>query len=100
MLEVGRIGRPHGLAGEVVVSLCTDRTNRLDPGSVLFCDDLPLVVEASRPHQGNHLVRFEGVTDRNGAESLRGRPLLAEPLDEPGVMWVHELVGAEVVATD
>ncbi len=42
-------------------------------------------------------MRFEGVNDRNAAEALRGTVLRAAPADRPGVLWVHELVGAEVV---
>jgi 16S rRNA processing protein RimM len=43
-------------------------------------------------------VRFEGITDRNAAEELRGAMLVGEPLDDPGEgrVWVHELVGEEV----
>ena len=35
MLEVGRVVKVHGLKGEVVVDLVTDRTERLEPGTVL-----------------------------------------------------------------
>jgi 16S rRNA processing protein RimM len=96
-LELGRIGRPHGVQGEVTVTLRTDRTERTAPGAVLYADDRRLVVESARPHQGRWLVRFEGVADRDAAEQLRGATLLGEPLDDPGEgrVWVHELVGAE-----
>ncbi len=100
MLDVGRIAKPHGLVGEVVVDLWTDQTDRLDPGSVLNSDAGELHVLSSRPHQGRHLVCFEGVVDRLGADALRGTVLRAPPVDAPGTLWVHELVGAEVVATD
>lgn len=100
MLDVGRIAKPHGLVGEVVVDLWTDQTDRLDPGSVLNSDAGELQVLSSRPHQGRYLVCFEGVVDRLGADALRGTVLRAPPVDAPGTLWVHELVGAEVVATD
>jgi 16S rRNA processing protein RimM len=57
-------------------------------------------VRSSRPHQGRHLVCFDGVADRTGAEALQGTVLTAEPLDDPAALWVHDLVGAEVVAVD
>ena len=95
-LEIGRIGRAHGLGGEVRVELWSDES-RLAPGSVLATDRGPLTVAGSRPHQGRHLVRFEGVSDRAGAERLRGLALRARPLERPGTLWVHELVGASVV---
>jgi 16S rRNA processing protein RimM len=42
-------------------------------------------------------VAFDGVTDRSAAEALQGVVLMAEPIDDPGALWVHDLVGAEVV---
>ena len=72
---------------------------RLTPGSVLTSVRGPLRVVSSRPLGGErdrYLVLFEGVRDRAGAERLRGADLSAEPLDVPGAMWVHELVGAQV----
>lgn len=97
MLEVGRIVKPHGLAGEVIVELTTNRTDRLRPGAV-FGD---LEVLAARPHQHRWIVSFAGVAGREGAEALRGRTLTAQPLDDdPDALWVHELIGSEVVDTD
>ena len=55
-LEVGRIGRAHGLRGEISVTLTSDRSERLAPGSVLTTDDRELVVRAARPHQHRWLV--------------------------------------------
>ncbi|MCZ7525199.1 MAG: ribosome maturation factor RimM [Acidimicrobiia bacterium] len=97
-LEIGRIGRPHGLRGEVAVTLTTNRPERLAPGSVLFAGERQLVVVGARPHQRRWLVQFEGVEDRSAAEALRGAVLGAEPLGdlEPGELWVHELVGCTV----
>lgn len=100
MLEVGVVVKPHGLRGEVVVDPVTNRpAARFAAGSVLETDGGPLEVLAGRPHQGRWLVTFAGVDDRNGAESLRGRILRAEPIEEEGALWVHELIGAEVVDT-
>jgi 16S rRNA processing protein RimM len=97
-LELGRIGRPHGVKGEVVVTLHTDRPERTTPGAVLRAGDRTLIVASARPHQGRWLVRFEGITDRDAAEELRGATLVGEPLDDPGEgrIWVHDLVGDEV----
>jgi 16S rRNA processing protein RimM len=97
-LELGRIGRPHGIKGEVVVTLHTDRPERTTPGAVLRAGDRTLIVASARPHQGRWLVRFEGITDRDAAEALRGATILGEPLDDPGEgrIWVHDLVGDEV----
>jgi 16S rRNA processing protein RimM len=97
-LQLGRVGRPHGVRGEVVVTLHTDRPERTTPGAVLRAGDRTLVVASARPHQGRWLVRFEGITDRDAAEELRGATLVGDPLDDPGEgrIWLHELVGEEV----
>jgi 16S rRNA processing protein RimM len=100
LLEVGRVGRAHGLQGEVAVTFTTDRAERHTPGAVLYAEDRELVVETARPHQGRWLIRFGGITDRDAALALRGARLHAAPLDpSEGELWVHELVGAELVDT-
>ena len=103
LLEIGEVVKPHGLRGEVVVRLITNHPEaRFAPGAVLDSDGGDLEVLAGRPHQGRWLVLFAGVADRNAAERLRGRVLRAAPLEgdeADGALWVHELVGAEVVDT-
>jgi 16S rRNA processing protein RimM len=102
MLEVGRIAKPHGLRGEVVVELVTNRTERLDAGSVLATDaERDLTVERSSPFQGRWIVAFAGVHTREQADELRGVVLRAEPMpDNTGEgLWVHELIGSAVVDT-
>lgn len=101
LLEVGRIGRPHGVRGELVVTLVTNHLERVDPGSVLDADGTPLTVVAARPHKGDRwVVRFAEASDRDGAEALVGRTLRAEPVDDPDAYWVHDLIGATVVDVD
>ena len=99
LLEVGRVDKPHGVRGEVVISLTTDRTERVAPGSVLHAGGRALVVAASKPHQHRWIVRFEGVDTREDADALHGAVLRAEPLtrDATDVLWVHELIGSTVV---
>lgn len=120
MLVVGRIGKPHGIRGEVTVEVRTDEPEtRFAPGSVLRTEPganvpahpgayrLPgeLTVEAARWHQGRVLlVTFEGVLDRNVAEALRGtlvgvdRADVAPPTD-PEEFHDHQLVGLAVVTS-
>jgi 16S rRNA processing protein RimM len=100
MLEVGRIGRSHGLGGEVVVHLTTSERSRLDRGSVLQAGDRTLVVTSARPHQQRWVVKFDGIDDRAGADELRGTTLAVEGPpddDDPDALWIHELIGARVV---
>ena len=99
MLEVGRVTKAHGVRGEVVVALVTDRLERVAPGTVLFAGDRSLRIVESRPHQKHHIVSFEGVQTREAAEALHGMVLLAEPLEDDDELWVHELIGSAVVNT-
>ncbi len=87
------------MRGEVVVVLYSDLTERLDAGSVLMSAKGPLTVEASRPFSDRWIVAFDGILDRNGAEALRGLELTAEALEDPGKLFVHQLIGAEVIDT-
>ncbi len=104
LLEVGIIVRPHGLAGDVLVRLVSNRLERVAPGSALVgrfegARSQPLTVVSSRPHQNRFIVAFEGVSSREGADALRGVVLYGEPIDDPDAYFVHELIGCEVVET-
>lgn len=100
LLEVGRIGRPHGVRGDVFVDLTTDRTERVAVGARLFARDRWVtVVQSSRSNQ-RWRVHLDGVDDRTAAERLTGVVLHAEPIDDPDVLWVHHLIGAQVIERD
>ncbi|MDP1821132.1 MAG: ribosome maturation factor RimM [Acidimicrobiales bacterium] len=102
-LEVGRITKPHGVRGDVLVLLTTERTSRLDPGSVLFTDRGPLRVVSSSKHQDRWIVHFDEISGRDEAEAWRGVVLEATSIDDPGdedVLWVHELIGSTVQLVD
>ena len=98
LLEVGRIVKPHGLRGDVIVSLTPNRPERVDAGSTLTTrDGRALRVVRSSSHQGRYIVSLEGIRGIDQAEALRDTVLLALPLDDPDALWVHELIGARVV---
>jgi 16S rRNA processing protein RimM len=100
LLVVGRVGKAHGLRGEVYVDLVTDRSERLNPGSVLYARGRALTVRVSKQQQDRWLVQFDGVTDRTSAEALTNLELEAEPIADPDAVWVHELIGSRVVERD
>lgn len=104
---VGRLGRPHGIRGEISVEIRTDEPEtRFAPGSLLFsADDVkakPLVVKSAR-WQGNHLMlAFEGYADRTAVEALRGRvlevPVAEDELpDGEDEYYDRQLIGLSVV---
>lgn len=108
MLELGYVSKAHGLGGEVVVSLITDRTDeRMAPGAVLHVgpnagDAKPFTVESAKPYQAKWLVRFVGVNAREQADLLRAKKLYANPLSSDELLgddavFVHELIGNRVV---
>ncbi|WP_353708119.1 ribosome maturation factor RimM [Cellulosimicrobium sp. ES-005] len=98
-LTVARVGKAHGLRGEVVLDLRTDEPEeRLAVGERLVTRPAaagPLIVATVRVHQGRWLVGFEGVRDRTAAEALRGVELVVEveASDEEDAWYPHELVG-------
>ena len=108
-LVVGRIGKPHGIRGELTVEVRTDAPEiRFAPGSVLVTAPArvgPITVEAVRWHSGRLLLRVEGVHDRTAAEGLRGVVLSADvPDDEvpedPEEFYDHQLRGLAVRTAD
>jgi 16S rRNA processing protein RimM len=105
-LVVGRISRPHGVRGELTVDVRTDDPDlRLAAGAVLATEPAasgPLKIASSRWHSGRLLVSFDGVTDRDQADPLRGTLLLVdaaelEELTDPDEFRDHQLVGLAVI---
>ncbi len=98
-LVVARIGRAHGLGGEVSVELRTDiPEQRFVVGAVLATDPPgvgPLTIAATRSDAGRWFLRFAEVTDRTAAEDLRGVLLTVEgdASDEDDAWYPHELIG-------
>lgn len=106
VVVVGRVLRPHGVRGEVVVEIHTDDPGqRFAVGSVLGADppvERPLTVESARWHAGRLLVSFAGISDRARAESLRGTWLTLDaadiaPSQDPDEFHDQQLIGLAVV---
>lgn len=100
LLEIGRIGKAHGLRGEVTAAISSDRPERTAPGAIWHLDDGPFTVAAIRTHSGRWIAVLDGVTTREAAEGLRGQIIRAEAIDDPDALWAHELVGAVVATPD
>jgi len=94
------VGKPHGLQGEVVVALVSNRPERVEVGSAFVTDRGELHIDAARPFGDNWLMTFAGVDTREQAEDLRGTVLRGRPLEDEEAWWVHELIGSEVFGTD
>ena len=97
LLEVAKVGRAHGVRGEVVLHPVTNRAERFDVRSVLVLAVGERAVTRARRDGSRWLVSFEGIADRDAAAALTGTKVLAEPLDDPDEMWVHDLCGSSVI---
>jgi 16S rRNA processing protein RimM len=115
-LVVARIGRAHGIRGEVTIEVRTDLPERrFVPGAVL--DVVPPAARGSQPqrlppaltlasvrdHNGTLLLAFDGVGDRTAAETLKGALLEVEVPDDPAedddedAWYDHQLVGLAAI---
>jgi 16S rRNA processing protein RimM len=111
---VGRVGKPHGIRGEVTLDVRTDEPERrFAPGTTLRAEapagadrrPATLTVARARWHQSTLLVAFEEIEDRNAAEAVRGTVLHAtlgrdETPEDPDEYYDHQLVGLAVVDLD
>jgi 16S rRNA processing protein RimM len=105
MAVVGRVGRAHGIKGDVIVHPETDfAESRFEPGAVVFGRRggvvEPLTVERLRFHRGRPIIGFAGVTTMTAAETMTGVelrvPLAALQRLPAGTFYVHDLVGCRV----
>ena len=99
---VGRIGRPHGVRGEVTVEVRTDDPDlRFVPGAVLRTDPPergPVTITGVHWHSGTLLLRLEGVDSREAAEAVRNTELVVAvsdlpEIEDPDSYYDHQLVG-------
>jgi 16S rRNA processing protein RimM len=102
VVVVGRVGRPHGVRGQVSVEVRTDQPDRRFADGAVLRTDRPdpdsMTVASTRWHSGRLLVHFEGVDTRTAAEALRGLLLQveldpSEQPDDPDEYYDHQLVG-------
>lgn len=111
-MVVGHFSKPHGTKGELFIWPLTDRAETtFAPGVRLHVSDPeghrpdadlpPARIATVRPYRRGFLVTFDGISDRDAADTLRGRYLLrpfeeTDPLDE-GELFYHQLLGMTVV---
>lgn len=109
MVIVGRVARPHGIRGEVVIDASTDfPEDRFADGASVFTERdgtvAELVVAAGRMHAGRPIVRFDTFESMNDAETLRGHELRvpeSELAELPENVWYHhQLLGSRVKTKD
>lgn len=105
-LNVGRIGRAHGILGEATIEVRTDEPeSRFAVGAEVITDNGNLKISSARVHNGILLLGFEGITDRNGIEKLRNTLMYADvDINEAGVdeddYHVQQLIGLRAELED
>jgi 16S rRNA processing protein RimM len=107
-LVVGRIVRPHGIAGEVKVQLSSEYEGALDASHVktVFLNgaDPAVAVKRCRVTPEGLLLSLDGVPDRNAAELQRGKSIALDVKSLPrlpeGEYYAHDLVGMRVKTLD
>jgi 16S rRNA processing protein RimM len=106
-LNVGRIGKAHGILGEATIEVRTDEAEeRFALGAELETDNHgTLTVTSLRVHNGILLLGFAGITDRNQIEALRNELLYADvDINAPGYdeddYHVLQLIGCETYLED
>lgn len=104
-ISVGRVLRPHGVRGDVVVEVLSDVPGRFKKGSRVTgvregAPPTVLTVATGRVHKNGAVVRFEGYDSREKAEQLRGLdleiPRSEVPKAKRGTYYHFELLGCRV----
>jgi 16S rRNA processing protein RimM len=105
-LLVGKLHRPHGVKGEMIMSVLTDFPERLKPESVLFMgpERTPVTIQSLRHHNRGMLIYLEGYNSREQVDRLRNFELFVRTDDRPplpdGEFYLHQILGLKVVSDE
>jgi 16S rRNA processing protein RimM len=102
-LAIGKVRRPHGVTGDVLVEVYTDFPERLQAKTIIYAGEKhhPLTIRRQRNHNDGILLAFDGFTTPEQVRRFRNQVLYiaaaeASVLPE-GEFYYHELVGLSVV---
>jgi 16S rRNA processing protein RimM len=105
-LAVGQLGKPHGIRGEVNLTIHTDFPERLREGTLLFVgqEHQPMKIRHARPSGAKILLTFDGIQSREQAEELRNLMVYVYKAEIPtlpeGEYYYHQLLGLRVESED
>ncbi|MFQ5872702.1 MAG: ribosome maturation factor RimM [Dehalococcoidia bacterium] len=103
LVAIGKVIRPFGLKGQILIESLTDFPERFSPDQVLIIRGRPRVVAASRRKKDHWILKLEGIDTPDGAEELRDEPLHIRASDlhplPPGQHYRFQLLGLKVYTT-
>lgn len=105
-LVIGKLHRPHGVKGEIVMEIITDFPERLRPGVVVYLGEQrqPLTITRKRPHQQALLLSFQGYDTPESVGELRNELLYVRTEDRPplaeGEYYHHQMLGLRVISDE
>lgn len=105
-LVVGRLQRPHGLKGEILMGVMTDFPERIQPEGTLYIGNQhePLKILSRREHTKGMLLQFEDYDSRETVAALTNREVFVRADDRPalpeGEYYQHQLIGLQVVTDE
>ncbi len=105
-LLVGILRRPHGVRGEIIMSVMTDFPERLKPGTTFYLgpQHQPVTLKSIRVHNAGKIISLEGYNDREEVGMLRNHELFVRADDRPplpeGEYYLHEIIGLKVVTDE
>ncbi len=102
-LAVGRLRRPHGIAGEMIMDVLTDFPERLRPGKTIFVGEahLPMRINGVRGHDQALIIHLSGLDSPEAAGRWRNALMFVKASDLPklpeGEYYHHQLLGLKVI---
>jgi len=102
-LAVGKLHRPHGVRGEMLISLWTDFPERLQPGVLVYLGEacLPVHIKSLRGHNRGALIAFDEYENREEVGQLRNQLIFVRTADLPPLpddeIYLHQLLGLRVI---
>ena len=105
MAAVGRVVRPRGLRGEVIVEPASADPVNLTAFKEVFIEGVDgthqkKAVQKAQIHSGKVIMKFEGIEDRTTAGLLKGLFLLVPECKLPDLksdeFYVHDVIGLAV----
>lgn len=103
-LHIATVLKPQGIRGEIKVKALTDSASDLSSFPRVFIDGNEYKILKARPQGDCAYLTLKGVADRNAAELLRGKEILAARADAPELpedrFYIVDVIGCAVVTEE